>query len=269
MKKIFLCLVALLTFFPNLSIDAMAQEGESPSKTINKIKRDGSYVYAEATAKTREEAAEAAKQLLLIEISQYVATKKKFSGADQVLIKDMQTESQSIEMPRGDMTRVFLYVKKNDLIAAETVEAVNQKTLNAITPRPEPKKVKEEKKAAPARKEEVAETVTHKVLTVNDPSLKDWQKKLVQDVMDRQEFHKVKLALNKYKSQYKVKRLGSNETSCPNPSEAFYVVFGNGGSITQFISADTGSGRIDYVSGKSADARGIESKKHVWFTLSK
>lgn len=94
----------------------MAQEGESPSKTINKIKRDGSYVYAEATAKTREEAAEAAKQLLLIEISQYVATKKKFSGADQVLIKDMQTESQSIEMPRGDMTRVFLYVKKMTLL---------------------------------------------------------------------------------------------------------------------------------------------------------
>lgn len=69
--------------------------------------------------------------------------------------------------------------------------------------------MKEEKKAAPARKEEVAETVTHKVLTVNDPSLKDWQKKLVQDVMDRHEFHKVKLALNKYKSQYKVKRLAA------------------------------------------------------------
>lgn len=87
--------------------------------------------------------------------------------------------------------------------------------------------------------------------------------------MGKQDFHKVKLALNKYKSQYKVKRLGSNETSCPTPSEAFYVVFGDGGSIVQFISADAGSGRIDYVSGKAADTVGIESKKHVWFTLSK
>jgi len=46
-------------------------------------------------------------------------------------------------------------------------------------------------------------------------------------------------------------------------------VFGDGGSIVQFISADAGSGRIDYVSGKAADTVGIESKKHVWFTLSK
>lgn len=266
-RKIFLFLVAI--FLPHLFTVAMAQESESPSKTINKIKRDGSYVYAEATAKTRDEAVEAARQLLLVEISQYVATKKKFSGAGQVLIKDMRTESQSIEMPRGDMTRIFLYVKKSDLIAAETVETVNQTTLTAITPRPEPKKVKEEKKEAPASKEEVAEPVSHNVLTVEDSSLKDWQKNLIRDVMDKQDFHKVKMTLNKYKSQYKVKRLGSNETSCPNPREAFYIVFGDGGNIIQFISADTGSGRIDYVSGKPADTGDMGTKKHVWFTLSK
>ena len=92
---------------------------ESDSKKINKIKRNTQYLYAEATMKDADEAYETAVELLNGYIDEYVQSKKKFNSSDNIIIKDMGKNSDKIQMQRGELTRVFVYVKKSDIIPAE------------------------------------------------------------------------------------------------------------------------------------------------------
>lgn len=254
MNRLFLLILAVMIALPQVA--AFGQE-ESPSKRINKIKRDGQYLYAEATAASEADATEAAKSLLMIEVSQYVASKKKLSNADQLVMKDLKAEQQSISMARGDMTRVFLYIKKKDIEPAESVTTVTREEIVAASPQQEEKL------------ESTVEPIVSETVKVSDASLSDWQSRLVEDVASKGNLQQVKVALNKYKAQYKVKRIGSNGQTCPTPSEAFYACFDASGRLTALLGRDNGGQRKDYISNKSVSLNDYSSLTIVWFTISK
>ena len=86
---------------------------------ITDVKRNPSkYIYAEATCKTEEEAKAVAEEMFLDNINEYVGSVKKLKGADDIVLNDQKGLKQVVTMPRGiNMHRVFLYVKKSDIVA--------------------------------------------------------------------------------------------------------------------------------------------------------
>lgn len=126
-KKFTITLLALI-----IGVAAMAQQ-ESVSKQINQIKRNPLYIYSEATMATEEEAREVACEMLLKQVKEYAESKKYLVTADNILIKDIKTKSESLMMRRGTMYRVFVYVSKIDIEPVNNVTNINSSTGTTIS----------------------------------------------------------------------------------------------------------------------------------------
>lgn len=82
---------------------------------VNKIKRSSQYLYGEGIAATVEEAMSMAEQSLKNAILAEIAENKELKNADQVLVNSIKRHSEKIQLKRGAMERVFLYVEKKNL----------------------------------------------------------------------------------------------------------------------------------------------------------
>lgn len=119
---------------------------------ITKVKRSpGTYVYAEATCRTEEEAKSIAEDVFLQNINEYVASQKKLRGANNIVVNNQKGLQQTVTMPRGsNMHRVFMYVKKNDIIPADnSVVLSKEEVAKTETPVPKANTKTEAKVAAP------------------------------------------------------------------------------------------------------------------------
>lgn len=243
----------------------MAQE-ESPSKRINTIKRNSSYLYAEATAASENEAYETANLLLTKYISEYIVSKKSLKEADNVLIKDKASHCEKISMQRGSMYRVFVYVKKSDIEAVDKVEVISHQEAEANVP-----KVVENKELQ-SSVEEVTSPNSNQSATPDltlDNSLSEWQQAALKEIASKTSIQQVNIVISKLKSQYKVKRSGNRTRACAKPEEACYVVFGDSGNIIALLATPKDGGRLDYISGNQHSLDEYSSNDYVWFTFSK
>lgn len=119
---------------------------------ITKVKRSpGTYVYAEATCRTEEEAKSIAEDVFLQNINEYVASQKKLRGANNIVVNNQKGLQQTVTMPRGsNMHRVFMYVKKNDIIPADNSVVLSKEDVaKTETPAPKANTKTETKVAAP------------------------------------------------------------------------------------------------------------------------
>lgn len=107
---------------------------DDTKKQINSIKKSSQYICAEAVAATDAEAKDMAEEMLNENINAWVATQKKMRGS-HLIVNNKQSQWGTLAMPRGNMKRCFLYVKKTDIIAAETTEVIAR-----TAPEPETKK---------------------------------------------------------------------------------------------------------------------------------
>lgn len=113
------------------------KEYAKEKEVITDVKRNPSkYIYAEATCKTEEEAKDVAEQMFLENINEYVSSVKKLKSADDIVLNDQKGLRQVITMPRGtNMHRVFLYVKKSDIVAMKNpVVLTNAEKATAVQP---------------------------------------------------------------------------------------------------------------------------------------
>jgi len=82
---------------------------------INKIKTDKDYIYGEATLSTEDDARELANEMLVREANNWASHVCDTEDVD--LDADAVTElAESLDLPRGNMVRVFVYVKKKALM---------------------------------------------------------------------------------------------------------------------------------------------------------
>lgn len=100
-------------------LPALSQSVEEQKRKINTIKKSSSYIYAEATLDNEQEALDLAQELLFQRINEYIATKKKFKDAKEAVVINQNYASEQIKLPRGNMFRAFVYVKKSDIIPTE------------------------------------------------------------------------------------------------------------------------------------------------------
>ena len=188
------CFVAALM----ISAVAFAQNSEEAKKTINSIKKNSQYIYAEATAATQQDAKDLAEEILYEEINSYVASKKKMRINPKIVINNRKELASSLALPRGNMFRSFIYVKKSDVLAVENSEMIGNKTSNGET---------------------AAATTTPVVSTVT-PVYADE----VKQVMACSTFDEVKNLMTKLKSEGKIRHFGGY-ASLEDPDPYYLAIY--------------------------------------------
>lgn len=116
----------LLCFAVGVAMGQTADANKQKKEDINKIKKSSSYLYGEATLSDADEAAELAEELLYNEINKWIASKKELKEAKNVIVKNVSSSIGEITLPRGNMFRAFLYVKKQDILPSENVNVIEQ-----------------------------------------------------------------------------------------------------------------------------------------------
>lgn len=231
------------------------------TKKMNSIKRSPMYLYAEATMENAAEAYEVANDLLLIQIREYAAERKALDGKD-IIIKDIQGRQDSLQISRGDMVKIFLYVKKSDIQGVDNVTLVqNAAQLQTEAP----------KGNVPVQSNVVP--VTSQPENVPAPAMADaslklgtlWQQGVIDQLLSSEGYYNARSLLARLKAEFKIKRFGPM-TECKNPSEVFLLI-GKGGSVVTVLGPGAGS-RTDFKElKKTSDS--YDGYDKVWFTFSK
>ena len=283
----------LLVFGLVITITLCAQQ--SDSKKINSIKRNPSYLYAEATMETEEEAFNTAKEALMTYIQEYIDSRKSLSNANSVIVKDIANRCERMQMMRGDMYRVLVYVKKNDIIPAANSETID---------RPNSAVVKDTIVAVKADTTALkqADTMAVNAVAVDDglPTVNEinnkpnvfgnnseekeaveqnmvetaakleiaWQQRVIDELLEASSLTEAKAMLNRFKAEFKVKRYGSyNE--CKNIGESFWLIVENGGGSVKAILGPGADERTNFktmIKDRLGNYSGYDA---IWFTLAK
>ena len=112
MKRIYYILATCLFCF---TLTAQNIE-EKTKKEINRIKLSRSYICAEATMPTLQEAIDVANEALIQSIEQWAKEEKKYQGAKHIAIQDINSCIEKMDMKRGNNIRALVYIKKKDII---------------------------------------------------------------------------------------------------------------------------------------------------------
>ena len=279
MKKtpLLLALLSVFTFHLSPFTSLHAQT----SKEINKIKRSSSYLYAEATMDTEQEAADIAYELLMKQVEEYIASKRKLSEADNVLIKDIKSRSEQLNMMRGEMHRVFVYVEKNAIEGVENTTVVNNASGATVainspvqpTPKPTPKPTSHPSTSTLPPPTSTLHPPTSDLqpptsdLQPQPSPLPAWQQQAVADLLDCADLAAVRAKLNRLKAQYKVKRFGTAD-HCPNAAEACWAIFDDQGILLTILGPGTNT-RLDYRSMRESSLEAYKGMNALWFNFAK
>ena len=220
------------------TLTAMAQE--SITKQINKIKRDNRYIYAESTKASEGEALGEAKEMLSFYIDEYVASKKKLNEANNIIVKDLQSKIDCLQMKRGTMIRAFVYVKKTDIIPAENATV-------AEVP-------KEPDMETPA-----GETPSDGIVA----DIPNWQQELIQELMEKRSLIDAKAHLNRLKAEYKIKHHGS-AANAKNIERLYWVVESDGCLTVLGPGSDK---RVNYRTMQYDNLSNYSGKNAIWFEM--
>lgn len=94
---------------------------DAEKKKIAAVKKNNSYIGAEMTHQNADTALLLAHEMLQIKIDNWVKSQKKFNGAAKTVAINTQYSTEKITMPRANMYRAFVYVKKTDILPASNV----------------------------------------------------------------------------------------------------------------------------------------------------
>ena len=247
LKTIFLLLSCILT--------SALYAQQSDSKKINSIKRNNAYIYEEATMATESEAYQAAEELLTMRINEYVDEKKRLSNAENIVVKDIAGNSEKLQMRRGELYRVFLYVKKSDIIPADNLITL----VKADQPQPTAVEV------PPAQVEEIAPS--DPVNPADTPIEASWQQNVINELLAASTLTSAKASLNRLKVEYKVKRYG-DYNECKNPQNCFWIIADNNGMINTILGPG-GTQRTNFKTMRYDSLDNYSGSNALWFTLSK
>ena len=271
-NKLLLILVMGLLF----GVTTFAQE--SPSKQINQIKRNNMDLYAEATMESPEEALSTARELLMQQVNEYIGSKRKFNQADDVLVKNINAKCETVNMMRGTMHRMFVYVKKIDIEAIDNAMALNTSTNTTqvvvgqpIPPIPAPERPKEPVKEAEEVEIQIIEiapaTTESKGEAVGAVDIPAWQRQAIDDLLECSDINAVKAKFNRMKAEYKLKKYGTPD-KCPSASQSFWVIFEHDGSVATVLGPGS-SERVSFRDMRYSSLDNYKGQNALWFNFAK
>ena len=243
--------------------------GQSVSKQINDIKRSKQYITAEATMETEEQAYALAEELLAQSISEYVADKKSLKQAANVIVKDVAGKAEKLQMKRGEMARVFLYVKKSDIIAADNTRVLVQPN-NTAGKDAGKKKDKEKSKAAKTSDSslELASTVEDiKGDAPSETAADSWQLNAINELLACESLAVAQKKLEDMKIDMQVKRYGVPAT-CRYPEKCCWLIFDEQQNIVTVLGEGSDS-RMNYKTQQADKLSNYKDHGAIWFMLAK
>ena len=280
-----------------------AQEA-SVSNQINQIKRNTQYVYSEATMENESDAMEMAYELLIEQVQEYVASKKKLNSSENILIKDIKTKSESMSMMRGTMHRVFVYVKKSDIEGVVNTTVINSDSGVTIKVSDSPATIVDIQQTTPTTENtpsfpqsnpsektqtiladsvtpiipiqnETLEQVQHTETSVPQdagdnsavPQLAGWKKSAIESLLTCNDMAAARAKLNRMKAEYKVKRYGT-PGQCPSQDKVFWIIFDDGGGVITVLCPDNGR-FVDYKTSQYVSLSQYKGRNAIWLQLSK
>lgn len=241
--------------------------GQSISKQINDIKRSSKYICAEATLETETEAYKLAEELLADEVSKFSSGQKSLKGAQNVIVKDVAGKAEKLQMNRGTMTRVFLYVKKSDIIAADNTRVLIQPQITAETKKTTVRSEKKSEKTFVSQIESVNGTNANNtdIHPLNLPI--KWQQEVIDDLLSCLTNVEAMKLMNRLQAEHKLKKYGA-ANSCQNPEHSFWLIFDEQGKIITIL-GEGQSVRTNFRTQTKEELSKYSGMGAIWFTLSK
>ena len=108
MRRLLLSLSFIIFYF---SFSA----AQDVAKSINKVKRDTMYIYAESTTKDLSEAYANARAILEMKVGEWVRGQHPDEGIEVCIVKAKEHFLQ-LDTRRGELYRAFVYVRKSDIM---------------------------------------------------------------------------------------------------------------------------------------------------------
>lgn len=194
-------LLGIVTFcwFPFSGISA--QENNNPVDIMNSIKLEGKHYTSEATSSTRQEAEKLATMML----------KNKIGGKD---VSDLSSEIKKLEIKRGDMIMVFVYIAKDMA----------------------------HKKSQPVAPEKQESNTAEK--PVNYTPLTAIQPDLIEKLMKSQTFTSVETILQQAQNDNPTLKYGKPK-DMDNPDDCYLIMIDRDWNVAGIISPKTAQGRMD------------------------
>ena len=245
MKKIFLTL--LLTF--SLVSSSNAQTAAEVNKSINKVKRDTMYIYAESTTKDLSEAYSNARAILEMQVGEWVQKQHPSEGIELCIVKAKEHIMQ-LDTRRGELYRAFVYVKKSDIMPVADKSEV---TVFEVAPMVESSQAE----VAPAII--VTEEAPKQEKAIIELSPEEKQMKQVKS------FYEVEPYINGLKSKGKLQDYGKYATM-PKGKDCHLFIYDKQGNISALI-RKSGSVQYNLNTLKEDNVQNYKNCGAIWFQL--
>ena len=238
MKKIQMFLLLVLW-----SMTVLAQNTDEQKKKIASIKKDNSYIYAEVTTTDQQQAIDLATDLLHKNVNEWAAKKKKFAGSSKIITLNTSYTIDQITMPRANMFRAFVYVKKSDVIPAENVEV-----------RQTPK--------------EIADKATRPEAATIAPISNSTRDVVISELLTVKNTGQLSEKLKQLKSKGKVQEYNNlRGLKGKNQAEYIMVVFNKEGNVEAFLSE--GENRTNLITGSLDQLTNYKGRGAIGVKVSK
>lgn len=244
---------SILSFIVALSSVPESAAQTSAVERINAIKRDTTYLYAEATTKIKEESLEYAKALLETNISQWLDKNKVGADEASAAIAKCINRISPIETNRGELQRAFVYVKKSDII-----------TFNDATDLVLVKKTKN-KDMEPSHDNEAKPAIVNikargsvDVMTYNP---NDFEKSM----LNVKSFPAIKDFISALKAEGRVEEFGKYQT-IPSSGECYLFVYDKTGNIPACLHK-TPAGYVNIKDCSVDSIKNYDGCGAIWFRL--
>lgn len=261
MRKVLLYIL-LLSCLP-VCLSAQVAYMEEKAK-VNKIKRSSLYLYGEGIAATVEEATAMAETSLKNAILSEMGENEKLQDSDQILINSIKKHSEKIQLKRGAMERVFLYVEKKNLLSSDKVVVLD---VSSSTVPSQEKPATEESKvddSAPSgtSSSEVFTPVSEQVPPIQGEKVKV-DSPLLQELLEQKTVDGLELFMRTQKENHKL--MWGNVKSSLNPS--WYIVVFSDTTIKAVFDKEKNGVRVNLLNGKEEQMSLYNTDNKVWFIL--
>ena len=237
-------LICLLACLPLAMLEA--DNNDDIKKKLNSIKKNSLYIYGEATAATEEEAHALAEEILYDEINSWAAKKRKFQKSADFAVNNVKSLCNTLSLPRGNMIRSFIYVKKSDIIPVNNLEIISNTKAEGM----EESKVERISSSSSTAAAAVAAT------PMRVPSC-------IQELIRYTDYFEMVDKLKEMKAAGKVKS-HARYANLDNPEVCYLVVYSRAGKVVAILTPgserrNVATGKVDAVSNYSGHgALGVE-----------
>jgi hypothetical protein len=230
-----------------MEIYAQSQE---MAKKISAIKRDTTYLYAEATMKELNEAFVGAKAILEMKVSDWIRSQKANEGVELCIAK-AKDHCFEVQTRRGDYFRAFVYVKKSDIMPVADKSEV---TVLEVSPVKRPDSI-EPAPAIIVTEEKPAEADTPALeLTSEEKQMKQVRS-----------FYDVEPYIKGLKSKGRLANYGKYATM-PEGEDCHLFVYDKQGNISALL-RKTGSAQYNLNTLKEDNVKNYKNCGAIWFQL--